>query len=179
MDARERGGDRVAQALGALHAEIASFTRARLVVGARLDRVGEGRHRSTVIDLSLSTLGLELLDDARELGDLVFRQIELVREEAERTTHAERTSAEEVTGRTAVAAGTVTAVAAEAPSEAGRTVTAGTEEDVVGSVTAMTAGTAGTGAGTTAGSHEAFTWPAVTSIERATAMTRPAGVLPP
>lgn len=172
MDARERGGDRVAQALGALHAEIASFTRTRLVVGARLDRVGEGRHRSTVIDLSLSTLGLELLDDARELGDLVVREIELVREEAERTAHTERTSAEEVAGRaSSVATGTMTAgtMTAEAAS--------GTEEDVVS--VPGTAGTAGTRTGTTTGTEEAFTRPAGTSIEGTTAMARPAGVLPP
>jgi hypothetical protein len=71
------------------------------------DRVGEGGQRAPAIDLALGALGFELVQNAREPGDLTLVELELVREEAQRTPHPERATPEPVTvalaarGRTA------------------------------------------------------------------------------
>lgn len=66
-----------------------------------------------VVDLGLGALGLELVEDAREHRDLRGGELELVREEAQRTSHAKEAA---VVGRPAAeptaAAGCMTAVTA-------------------------------------------------------------------
>ena len=51
--------------------------------------VGEGRHRAPAIDLGLGALGLELVQDARQLADLPLVELELVGQEPERPPDAE------------------------------------------------------------------------------------------
>jgi AcrR family transcriptional regulator len=89
----ERFEDRVAQALGAVHAQVQRFGQlAAIEVGAR-QRVGDRADRLALVDGRLRALRLELVDDARQALDLVVVQLELVRHDAQRTPHAEHRSA--------------------------------------------------------------------------------------
>src|SRR5262249_59990974 len=51
------------------------------------------RERAPRVDVGLGALGLDLVQDTGELGDLRLAEPELVGEEAERTPHAERARA--------------------------------------------------------------------------------------
>ena len=57
------------------------------------DGVGEFRQGAAVVDLGLGPLGLELVEDPHQLGDLLLVQVELVGEEAERPPDAESATA--------------------------------------------------------------------------------------
>ena len=124
VDLRERLHDRIAKALRAFDALLSAFGRTRLAEGSALDRVSERGDGATLIDLALRALGLQLVEDAREVGRLLFGQIELVREEAERATNAEvsASAVEEVgrSGRTMMmwAVSVSVSVSAVAPEEA-------------------------------------------------------------
>jgi hypothetical protein len=71
-----------AETLRALHAVVGRLGHLRLVERLAGDGIGEGRRRSTVIDRALRALGLQVVQDARELGDLIVAEIELVSEKA-------------------------------------------------------------------------------------------------
>lgn len=92
VDLAERLHHRFAESPCALHALIAALVRALFTEGRALDRVCEGRDRAALIDLCLGALGLQLVEDLRELPGLLFRELELVREKAERTADAEVTA---------------------------------------------------------------------------------------
>ena len=63
--------ERLPQILRALHANVSRFFRAGFVEGLVRDRVCEGSHGASIIDLALGALGLEIAQNARELRDLV------------------------------------------------------------------------------------------------------------
>jgi len=120
VDARESERDGVTKAFCGLHAQIGAFAGARLAELRALDGIGERAHRASIVDLRLRALGLELVEDARQHRDLRLGEVELVREEAQRPSHAEDAA---VVARSAGSA-------AEAAAEAGSgtmtmTVTAG------------------------------------------------------
>src|SRR5262249_16694967 len=56
--------------------------------------VGEGRKRAAMIDRGLGPLGLDLVEDLRELPDLGLVEAETVGQEAQRPAHAEVAAAE-------------------------------------------------------------------------------------
>src|SRR5204862_3607465 len=93
VDLLECTGDRVAQPLGALHAQSAAFARLASVEGLAGHGVGEGGHRAPPVHLGLCALGLELVQDAGQLGHLLVVELELVGQEAERAADAEAATA--------------------------------------------------------------------------------------
>ena len=111
VDAREGERDRFSQALCALHAQLAAFARSRLAELGAFERVGERCDGAPVVDLGLGALGLEVVEDARKHRGLRLGELELVREEAQRASHAKEAA---VVGRPAAepsaAAGCMTAV---------------------------------------------------------------------
>src|SRR5262249_52759828 len=96
MEPAERRHHRFPQAFGALRAQIRAGPGLRLVEGLAGDRVREGRQRAAMIDRRLRPLGLDLIENLRELSDLRLVETETVREEAQRTAHAEVSAAEAV-----------------------------------------------------------------------------------
>ncbi len=93
MDFLQRARDGVSQIFRALHAKIAGFFRARFVERLGCDGVCECGDGAAIVDLGLRALGLELAQNARELGDLVVTEIELVGQKSERTANAETAAA--------------------------------------------------------------------------------------
>lgn len=89
VDASERLLHGVAQALGALHPAVTGLFYFGLIEHGLADSVGEGRDCAPLIDGGLSALGLQLVEDDRELRDLLLFQLELPREEAEGPANAE------------------------------------------------------------------------------------------
>src|SRR5262249_31512924 len=90
----ERLQYRVAQPLGAAHPHRGRVAGGLRVEGRARDGVGEPGHGASGIDLGLRALGLERVQDAGKLGDLVLVEVELVGEEAERAPDAEGAGAE-------------------------------------------------------------------------------------
>ena len=89
MDLSQRVPDRVTEALGALDAEaggVFRLTVLKLLAGDRIGKRGDG---APIVDRGLRALGLELVQDRRELCDLCLVELELVREEAQRPADAE------------------------------------------------------------------------------------------
>lgn len=81
--------DRLAKFLRTLHALVTTFVRARLAEGRAFDGVGECGDGAPLIDLRLRAFDLQLVEDLRELPGLLFRELELVREETKRTADTE------------------------------------------------------------------------------------------
>src|SRR5207302_9720196 len=77
------------------------LARPRLVERVEPESVGERGHRAPVVHGRLGTLGLQLVEDLRQLRDLLFAQVQLVREEPERPADAERAAAEVIPGTAA------------------------------------------------------------------------------
>ena len=94
-------------ALGALHALLARGLRLGLVEDFGADGVGEGRRGAPLIDRRLGALGLERVEDRRELRDLRLVEFELEREETQRAADAEAPATEVVTPAAAVGPVTV------------------------------------------------------------------------
>ncbi len=94
VDPSQRLDHRVAQALGALHPQIAAFLRARLVELLEAQRVRERGHRAAVVHRGLGALRLQLVEDLGELRHLLFAEVQLVGEKAQRPAHAESAAAE-------------------------------------------------------------------------------------
>src|SRR4029078_7459088 len=69
---------------------------ARSVERLPRDGVGEGRQGPAPVDLTLGPLGLELVQDARQLGHLPLVQLQLVGEKTEGATDAEGAPAEPI-----------------------------------------------------------------------------------
>ena len=59
------------------HALLGGALGLRFVVGFGGDHVGQSRRRASLVDLSLRTLGLQLVEDGRKLGDLRLIQLQL------------------------------------------------------------------------------------------------------
>lgn len=88
MHLLQRQLDAGAQTLGAPGLLIVRRVDLRGVEARALERLGERRRAATLIDVRLSALGLQAIENGRELSDLIIVQIELVGEEAQRTPHA-------------------------------------------------------------------------------------------
>jgi hypothetical protein len=99
MDLLEGSNNGVAKAFSRFDALIATFLCTRVTERCSFDGIGKGRDRSTVINIGLRALGLQLVEDAREVSDLRLREIELVSEEAKWTSNPERSSAASTTKR--------------------------------------------------------------------------------
>jgi hypothetical protein len=99
MDLLEGSNNGVAKTFSRFDTLIATFLRTRVTERCAFDGIGKGRDRSTVINIGLCALGLELVEDAREVSDLRLREIELVSEEAKWTSNPERSSAASATKR--------------------------------------------------------------------------------
>src|SRR6266700_3914949 len=97
VDLAQRLGHGVAQALGAVDPQVGAVLCLGFVEGLAPDGVGERRHRAAAVDLGLGALGLELVQDAGQLADLSLVELELVGEEAQRASDAERAAPEVVT----------------------------------------------------------------------------------
>src|SRR6266403_1924323 len=95
----ERAHGRLPHALRALDprpSRLGGPGRVEAVLG---EQVGERRRHPPVVDRSLRALGLELVQDARQLARLRLLEAELEGEEAQRPSHAEGGAAEEETRR--------------------------------------------------------------------------------
>src|SRR6476660_8639999 len=79
----------VLQLLRRLHAQRAALACLGLVERAATDGVGERGRGAPLVDLRLRALGLELVQDARQIADLLLLELELVRQKAQRAPHAE------------------------------------------------------------------------------------------
>lgn len=97
MDFSERLRHRLPQILRALHAGLARFFRACVVERFRSDRIGETGDRASIIDLCLRAFRFQLVQNGRELRDLLFSKIELVSQKTERTTNAQTAAAAMIT----------------------------------------------------------------------------------
>src|SRR5262249_2621354 len=73
----------------ALHAAFAGLARAALVEGVGRDGVGVGGETAALFHRRLRALGLEIVQDGRELRHLLFVHLETMGEKAQRTPHAE------------------------------------------------------------------------------------------
>src|SRR5713226_8498775 len=91
----ERPHRRLAHALRALDARPARLGGLRGVEGVLGERVGQRRGHAAMIDRGLGALGLQLVQDARQLARLRLVEPELEGEEAERSPHPEHARAEE------------------------------------------------------------------------------------
>jgi hypothetical protein len=80
--------DSVSQSDFTLDAKLASLAGFGSIKNIARESVREGRYRSPAIHFGLSALGLELIQDASEDGNLPFVQVELVCEEAQWSANA-------------------------------------------------------------------------------------------
>src|SRR3954464_14056727 len=89
MDSCERLEHRVTEPLGALHPR---GSRLRCLLGLELvgrHGIGERRRDAPVVDRGLGPLRLQLVEDLRQLSDLVLAEVELEGEEPQRPADAE------------------------------------------------------------------------------------------
>ncbi len=94
VDFLEGASEGFAQPRGTLHTTFAGATGFGGVEGITLDGVGEFGCCSTIVNFGLSALGLQLVEDSHERRDLLFVEIKLVGQEAQRrlTPKADRPS---------------------------------------------------------------------------------------
>ena len=93
-----------------------------LVERLAADGVGERGGGAAPVDLRLRALGLQLVEDARQLADLLLVELELVGEEAQRPPHAERAAT--LVTMTGFPAGRAASVLVVVPSMPSRTAAA-------------------------------------------------------
>ncbi len=67
--------------------------RACVVEHFRSDSIGQARNRSSIVDLGLRALRFQLVQNRRELCDLLLTKIELVRQKSQRASNAEAATA--------------------------------------------------------------------------------------
>jgi hypothetical protein len=117
VDATERAHDRDAELLGAVDAHFPTLRRTFVSEGRAFEGVREGGDGALMVDLGLGPLGLQLVQDARELFDLGVGELEFVGEKAQGPSHSERAAAEGLVvpstemGRVVVRASVMLAVA--------------------------------------------------------------------
>src|SRR4030095_10568861 len=89
----------LAQALGAAQTQVGAGSGLAFVERLSRDRFRERRQGAPMVDRGLGALGLDLVEDLRELGHLPVVEVQAIREEPERTPYAEVPSGEaDVTG---------------------------------------------------------------------------------
>src|SRR5580698_3744491 len=111
VQAPEGAAHGVAQPLRRRHPQLGRLLDARAVEGRAADRVREARQRAPPIDLSLRPLGLQIVEDPSQLGDLLFVQLQLVGQKAQGTPHPERPAPETLAFRLAAVFSPVAVVA--------------------------------------------------------------------
>ena len=84
--------DAGAQTLGALGLLLVRCIDLRGIEARSLERLGERRRAATLVDVRLGALGLQAIENGRELTHLLIVQIELVGQEAQRAPHAKTAS---------------------------------------------------------------------------------------
>ena len=94
METAEGLDHRVPQTRRARRAQVGAGPGPGLVEGLSGDRVRKRGQSATVIDGGLCALGLDFVEDLRELRDLRVVEIEPVGEKTQRTPHAEVAAAE-------------------------------------------------------------------------------------
>ena len=95
VDLPERLEHRFTKPLGGLQPLIGSFLCPSFDERRALDGIRERRDRPSMIDVPLRSLRLQLAENACELCDLRFGELELVAEKAQRPPHAERAATSE------------------------------------------------------------------------------------
>ena len=93
MDLTQRLDHGRLELLGRLHAQGRALARLALVERRATDGIGERRSGTPPVDLGLRALGLQLIEDARQIADLLLVELQLVGQEAQRPPHAELAAA--------------------------------------------------------------------------------------
>src|SRR5438105_7743312 len=96
VDLPQRLDHRVAQAFCALDAQVAAFLGPGFVELLEAQPVGERGHRAAIVHRRLGAFGLQLVEDLRQLRDLLLVEVELVGEEPQRPPDAEGAASAEV-----------------------------------------------------------------------------------
>src|SRR5262245_24540841 len=91
LEGLENGG---AEAFRALQTQVAALGSLGTVEAFTRQSVRERGHGTAAIDFGLSALGLQVIEDLGQLGDLAVVEVELVGQETQRPTDAETAAAE-------------------------------------------------------------------------------------
>src|SRR5712672_3044689 len=94
MDPDERLDHRVPEPFGAHDAQVPAFASLGLVERLQPDGIGERRDGAPIVHRGLSALRLQLVEDLRELSDLLLAEVQLVGQEPERPPDSECAGAE-------------------------------------------------------------------------------------
>lgn len=91
--ALEGGGDGLLDTAGAVGAALCGVADLGFVEGRAEEGVSEGADGAAVIDLGLSALGLEVVEDGGQGRGLLIGEVEAARHKTQRTTHTPRAAA--------------------------------------------------------------------------------------